>query len=145
MELGIQGFRVKEGISCVFFRATTARKSTQLSPSLTRKPGIWPIFGWSQFSNTIFFSEKVQRRDKSYLVLVHQMSLRGELPCASLRWRHSLMYPASLSNFGRLHAIYWICVWPFFLAPSLMPLTVVDQSSVTYAREYQTSLGRNDK
>ena len=73
-------------------------------------------------------------RDKSYLVLVHQMSLRGQFPCASLRWRHSLMYSASLSNFGRLHAIYWMCVWPFFLAPSLMPLKVVDQSSVTYAQ-----------
>ena len=34
----LQGFRVKEGQSCVFPRAATARKSMQLSPSLTRKP-----------------------------------------------------------------------------------------------------------
>ena len=33
-----QGFRVKEGPSCVFSRGATARKSTQLNPSLTRKP-----------------------------------------------------------------------------------------------------------
>ena len=49
------------------------------------------------------------------------------------------MYPASLSNFGRLHTIYWMCVWPCFLAPSLMPLTAVDQSSVTYGPDAQCS------
>ena len=52
MRLPVQGFRVKEGLSCVFFRDKTARKSTQPSPSLTRKPttketetGIWM---WSE-------------------------------------------------------------------------------------------------
>ena len=34
----LQGFRVKEGLSCVFSHATTVRKSTQLSPALTRNP-----------------------------------------------------------------------------------------------------------
>ena len=34
----LQGFRVKEGLSCVFSRTATARKSTQPSPSLTRNP-----------------------------------------------------------------------------------------------------------
>ena len=34
----LKGFRVKEGLSCVFSRTATARKSTQPSPSLTRKP-----------------------------------------------------------------------------------------------------------
>ena len=60
---------------------------------------------------------KVAGRRNSILVLEHQMSLRGKLWCASLRWHHSLMYPASLSNFGRPHAIYWMCVWPFFWPP----------------------------
>ena len=35
------------------------------------------------------------------------------------------MYPASLSNFGRLNAIYWMCDWPHFLAPLLAPLPIV--------------------
>ena len=34
----VQGFRVKEGLSCIFFQATTARKNLQPSPSLTQKP-----------------------------------------------------------------------------------------------------------
>ena len=33
-----QGFRVKEGLGCMLSHATTALKSTQFSPSLTRKP-----------------------------------------------------------------------------------------------------------
>ena len=39
-----QGFRVKEGLSCVLFRAETAEKITQPIPSLTRKPCI--CHGW---------------------------------------------------------------------------------------------------
>ena len=58
-------------------------------------------------------------RRNSFLVLEHQMSLRGKFVCTSLRWRLSLIYLASLLKFGRPHAIYWTCVWPFFLAPSL--------------------------
>ena len=42
----------------------------------------------------------VHGRHKSSLVHLHHMSLRGEFLRTSLRWHHSIMYPASLSNLG---------------------------------------------
>ena len=58
-----QGFRVKEGLSCVLFRAVAARENTQLSPSLTRKPfkvttpiyklcGDFGVNQWRKFKKT---------------------------------------------------------------------------------------------
>ena len=41
------------------------------------------------------------------------------------------MNPASLLKFGKPHAIYWMCSWPFF-APSLMLPTVVDHMSLNF-------------
>ena len=58
---------------------------------------------------------KLPSRRNSFLVLEHQMSLRGKFVCTSLRWRLSLIYLASLLKFGRPHAIYWnVRLAPFF-------------------------------
>ena len=53
-------------------------------------------------------------KHKFSAVRLHQMSLRGKFVCTSLRWRPSLIYPASLMKFGRP---YWMCVWPSFWPP----------------------------
>ena len=37
---------------------------------------------------------------------------------------------SSLSNFGRFHAIYWMCVWPHFLASLLTLQTDLDYCEV---------------
>ena len=67
----------------------------------------------------IYTQLQIQPRRKSFLVLEHQMSLRGKFVRTSLRWCLSLIYPASLLKFVTPHAIYWMCVRTFFLAPSL--------------------------
>ena len=53
----VQGFRVKEGLSCVLFRAVAAREYTQLSTSLTQKPCIQSLVGE-------YDGEKVHREER---------------------------------------------------------------------------------
>ena len=67
----------------------------------------------------------MEDKHKSSAVPMQQRALKCEFSCTSLRWRTSLMYPATLSNFESFLAIYCMCIWPRFLAP--LPTLQTDQ------------------
>ena len=62
----LQGFRVKEDLGCVLFCAVAARKNTQLSPSLTRKPCIYELISAQEYVRGPNQALRKKRQDEGF-------------------------------------------------------------------------------